>query len=200
MHFSDLDAYFHMATQGDTEAFTTLYNEINEKARKQIRLIKNSVNFTGNSIDFTELIDRMFFKILNEFDSDRGTFSSFVEFVLSNRFAARVKTVFANNSSTYASLNNAFEDTTPIEALSDPNQVSMRDDIAINQFKYRIASKGRSRSNLQRLRDKIVILQYAGYSNIEICKLLKMSYSQLRTHLIHIKKHEDVINLKLELK
>ena len=200
MHFSELDAYYHIATQGDSEAFNVLYKEFHHKAKNLVNLIKNTGNYTGNSVDFDDLIDKIFYRILNEYDPERGTFSAYVEYVLGNRFSANVRSIFITNQATYAPLEEVIEDLPPLETLPDPNQIPMSDDIAINQFKLRISSKGKSRSFSNRMRDRIVILQYAGYKNTEICEILNITYSQLRTHLTYIKNHEDVVNLKLELK
>ena len=200
MHFSELDAYYHIATQGDSEAFNVLYKEFHNKAKNLVNLIKNTGNYSGNPGDFDDLIDKTFYRILNEYNPERGTFSAYVEYVLGNRFSINAKSIFITNQATFAPLEEIVEDSTPLESFPDPNQIPMSDDIAINQFKLRISSKGKSRSFSDRIRDRIVILQYAGYKNTEICEILNITYSQLRTHLTYIKNHEDVVNLKLELK
>ena len=189
-----------MATKGNKEAFLAMYENFTYRAKNAIKNVKDSGNFPENGRDFGELIDKTFFKILNEYNKEKCSFSSFVEFVLNNRFAPTVRNALKRDVELYLPLENNVDTTTPIESLADPNQYSINEDIAINHFKYKMSSRGKARSNLQKKRDKILLYQYAGYSNQEICELMHMTYSQLRTHMEHIKKHRDVVNLKLELK
>lgn len=201
MHFTKLDAYFYMAAQGDQEAFDYLYKEFYFRARHTIRvLLGNQPNYPGNPEDFEDLIDSYFCSVVNNFDPIRRTFSSYMDYVCKVRLTNQVKDIIIRFIQKTAELEPFFDEITPVEAIQDPNQIPMTSDIAINGFKYKIASPRKDKTNLQRIRDKIILLQYAGYSNLEICKHLHMTYSQLRTHLSHIKEQRDIINLKLDLK
>ena len=66
MHFSKMDAYYYLATQGDSEALKTLYKEFLQKAAKlTYNCLKSCSNYSGNPDDFWDFVDKMFFRMLN---------------------------------------------------------------------------------------------------------------------------------------
>ena len=201
MHFSWLDAYFHMAAQGDKEANTKLYKEFKNRANAQIRLAVQQIsNFTGNPGDFSDYIDNIYFRTINEYDSEKGSFSYYTDYILTHRLIPKVQNQIIQDINLYTCLDESFQKHKPIELMADPNQKPIGSDIAIKSFKHRIASPGRYRNAEERLRDKVLLLQYAGFSNTEICKELNMTMGELRWQLKKIKEETDVINFKLEMK
>ena len=201
MHFSKMDAYYYLATQGDTEALKVLYKEFLQKAAKLTNTcLKSYPNYSGNTDDFWDFVDKMFFRMLNEFEPEKGQFCTFLEYVISKRIGGQVSSELADNAIKFADLGDDFEGKSGIESVADPNQIPIVSDIAMSNFKYQISSKSRSKTYLERMRDKILLLQYSGYSNLEICEYLKITYGQLRTYLKNIQKDKTIINLKLDLK
>lgn len=201
MHFIKLDAYYHLATQGDREALKFLYKDFFNKAKLIAKsCISSYTNYSGNPDDFWVLIDKMFFRMLNDYDSTKGTFASYVEYVSCKKLAAEIASTLALEVSNYAYICTDIEEYFGIENLPDPDQIPMQTDIAMEKFKYVISSKNRNKTNFERIRDKILLLQYSGFSNVEICEHLNITYSQLRTHLKNIQDDRVVINLKMELK
>ena len=201
MHFSKMDAYYYLATQGDPEALKILYNEFLEKASKlTYTYIKSFPNYSGNPDDFWEFVNKMFFRMLNEYEPEKGQFCTFLEYVISKRIGGQVSTKLVDNVNKFADINDDFEGRGGIEGIPDPNQLPIVTDIAMSNFKYQISSKSRNKTRTERIRDKILLLQYSGYSNLEICEFLNITYGQLRTYLKNIQKDKTMINLKLDLK
>lgn len=196
-----IDAYFYMATKGDKRAYENLYSDFVKRAKKVIRTVCHiSTKFSGIPEDFSDLIDKYFFQILNEYDSERGSFSNFVDYILTKRFFYNVQTLFIERMNNSFSLDDEFDGSKSIELVEDPSQTSIQSDIMLNNFKQRIASSNRYRTQEERTQNKILMLQYAGYSNYEIAKQLKMTIGELRGFLKKIRSDNDIVNLKLELK
>ena len=201
MHCQNLDAYFHMAAQGNKDAYGVLYEEFRNRAFKIIRIaISQMSNLTGNPADFSEIVDEMFFKIINEYDWERGSFSNYVEYALNHRLIFKVQNELIEYANQYAIFAEEFEDNTVIECLADPNQRTIQSEVAVNNFKAYISSKDRSKTLKDRKRDKILLMQYLGYTYSEICKELKLTIGELRGYIKKIQEDEDIINFKLELK
>ena len=201
MHFTKLDAYFYMAAQGDPEAFEYLYEEFSVRAKNMIKIILSlSPNYARNPEDFYYLIDNDFCYVLNTYYPEKGYFSNYVDYFCKTRFAGRIKELLVDEVTNLADFDKNLDQMTSIERMPDPNQIPMSSELAISNFKYKIATPRKDKTNLQRITDKIILLQYAGFSNAEICKHLKMTYSQLRTVLSRIHEQRDIINLKLDLK
>ena len=201
MHFSKLDAYYHLATQGDSEAYDSLYKEFTSKANNLISsIIKNYSFYAGIPADFSDLIDKIFFRVLREYDMNRSSFSSYVEFVFNTRLANNVTSIILDSMNDFKLLDDMFEEQNFIDAAADPNQIPITKDIAIQNFTYKIASPNKSKSKKERIRDKILLLQYKGYTNVEICKVLNITLGQLRGYQKQISKDKDIINFKLEMK
>ena len=201
MHFSKMDAYYYLATQGDSEALKTLYKEFLQKAAKlTYNCLKSCSNYSGNPDDFWDFVDKMFFRMLNEYEPEKGQFCTFLEYVVSKRIGSQVSTQLAETASKYTDMSDDFEGKGGIEGIADPNQVPIVSDIAMTNFKYQISSKSRNKTNAERIRDKILLLQYSGYTSNEICEYLNITYGQLRTYLKNIQKDRTIINLKLDLK
>ena len=201
MHFINLDAYFYMVTQGDQEAIKVLYNLYLKRATKLLKMCLDSdANYAENTEDFSLLTDKLFFEMLNEYDPEKGAISSFLEYKINNKLFPQVISHLAVHVNRYIRFEEIFSDCDIVENISDPKQTSIQTDIVVKNFKYRIASKTRNKSNRERTRDKVLLLQYAGYTNTEICQVLGLSYSQLRTYIKNMQKDKAIVNLKLELK
>lgn len=201
MHFSNIDAYFHMAAKGNREAYEKLYFLFTKKANRIIKIILSSnQNYTGIPEDFSEYVDKYFFKTLAEYDSERGSFSHFADYVLSMRFASKIQKAVINELTTYVSLDDEFDGNDPMECIEDPNQINLHTESVIENFKYELASNSKKISNETRIHRRILMMQYAGYTDIEIAKYLKMTPGELRGYIKRIHRSDDMINLKLELK
>ena len=201
MHSSDLDVFFHLASQGDKDAYGMLYQKFIERANSVIfTTLRGSSNYKSITEDFCVLIDELFFKAINEYAEEKGLFSSFADWILARRLVPQVKK-YINDMQTYVTnIDYEDEDIDCIELLADKDHNSMASDIAMNDFKLKIASRNKHRSREERLKDRILLLQYAGYPNTEICKLLNLTYSTLRRLSRDIKTDEDIANIKLDLK
>ena len=92
------------------------------------------------------------------------------------------------------------EDFNVLDNIPDPNQLEVSSDLAINNFKYSISTPKRHLNQTERLQQKILLLQYAGYSNREICEKLKLTKAVLRYQIALIKQQDTMLNLKLDLK
>lgn len=196
-----LDAYFYLSSQGDKEALEKLYDKFVSSAYTYIRLAICSVpNSHVNPKEFSNLVDNLFFKILNEFDTSRGYFSVYVDYVLSLRLMNKIKAILIERS-----INNITRSVTPdeldlLDNLSDPDEAELSKTVALNNFRYKISSNNNHKSAEKRTRDRILLLQYAGYTQKEICKKLNITLGVLRGYLSRMKNDDDLINLKLELK
>ena len=201
MHFTRMDAYYHLTTLGDHEAYQILYSEFLNKARNLIRLIgKSCSNFTVNPGDFSQFIDSLFFRAINEFNPLKGTFSSYVEFIFSYRLTDYVRNKLIQEANTFAPIENSFGEACSIELIPDPNQPSITTELIKNNFTYKIASKRNNKTFVERITDKILLLQYAGYKDSEICRALKISVAKLRKYKKLIENNDEIVNLKLDLK
>lgn len=202
MHYQSLDAYFYLATKGDEYAYYKLYEGFVSWCHFAIKsIVEKTSNFQGFPEDFTEIIDNIFFKTLRDHDEEKGSFTFFANYIIKTRLLPKVLDVVAliqNNSSDIDSLlnnNHTFED-----VLADPNQKSIHQEIALNDFKYKISSPSNRKSKDDRVIDKILLLQYAGFKNSEICSHLKCTYAQLRRYIEKIKNNDTLINFKINLK
>ena len=201
MHYPKLDAYFHVAAHGNKEAYQKLYAEFKKRAETCIQVtVSQMANFIGNPVDFTDLIDILFFKVINEYDIKRGTFSNYVDYIFSHRLVFKVQEILISYANQIADVDRMLDDSKAIEALSDPNQRTIPDEIAIKDFKARISSPNKNKKFVERITDKVMTLQYMGFTNKEIRQLLKLTNSQLRTHIERIRNDKKVVNFKLEMK
>lgn len=201
MHLSRLDAYFHVASHGDKDAFEELYQIFKTKALNYVYQAFHKIQkSSGNPRDFQDYIDTLFFKTINEYDCDRGPFSTYVEYVFTQRLLPKVQSILVDNLNKQTSLDEYFDDSKSIELIADPNAEEPGKQIAIANMKLRMSSRNNRMSNLNKLRNKILLMIYAGYSNIEICKELHLTLGQLRGHLAKLKKDEQIINFNLEMK
>ena len=201
MQLLNIDAYFHLASKGNKEAYNNLYKLVKKRAYSIINAkINSSAKYTGIPDDFADLADKYFFQMINEYDCDRGSFSNYVDFVLTTRLAPKVEALLIANLNTYASLDEDFGENTAIECIEDPNELPMSTNIAVNKFKQIIASPNFRLSNEERLHQKIMMLQYAGYRDTEIQKYLNLTPGELRGHISRIQRKGEMLNLKLELK
>ena len=68
MHSPNLDACFYLASHGNKEAYQKLYEEFRKRAEKTIKIAQHPFsNLSGNQLDFSDITDCLFFKIINEF-------------------------------------------------------------------------------------------------------------------------------------
>lgn len=200
MHFSKLDAFFHVASQGSREAYQYLYSEFIYRAKIKInQLVNNNLKFTGFSEDFHQYLDELFLDALNDFDGTKGSFTYFIDYVLNLRLPPKVA-VEMRKRYKICQLKNENGEYMDIECLEDPNQNSISKDIAIEEFKYRISSPNRNSSNYDRLQNKIAMMKYAGYTKAEILEKLRISDTLFRRCLKQIQNNKDNIDFKLELK
>ena len=72
MHCHNLDAYFRLAAHGNKEAYQKLYAEVRRRADVIVQVTLNQIsNLSGNPADFSDYIDTLFFKMINEYDRNR---------------------------------------------------------------------------------------------------------------------------------
>lgn len=200
MHHADIDACFHLAAHGNKEAYQKLYNEFRRRAELRINIIVSQMTIlSGNPIDFSDLIDSLFFKLINEYNYDRGSFSNFMEYTFSHRLTSKVQSVAFAYQNQIAAIgsNNDFQ---TIETLADPTQRTIQEEIALKNFKTRISSPNRNKKLVDRTMDKILAMQYAGLSTKEICERLNLSPARYRNYIKKIQDDDRVINFKLEMK
>ena len=191
MHFSRLDAFFHVASQGSHEAYQLLYNEFIYRAKIKVNQIADySLKFTGFSEDFMQFIDELFFDALNNYESTKGSFTYFADYVLNLRLPPKVMTEMQKRNRAYQVRNEEGEDM-DIEDFADPYQMTVSDEVEIEDFRQRISSPSRNISNEKRLQNKIAMMKYAGYKNIEIARSLNMDENTLRKHIKAIKRNEN---------
>ena len=201
MHFCNMDAYYHMATQGDSEAFQNLYLIFVKKAKLIIKHCTSLYKeFHLECIDFTPTIDSVFSDLLNDFDQSKSSFSSYLDFLLDNRLTPTVKNNLFDYVNQYAPNLEWNEKDRDMDLFIDEDLPDIHSSIVVSDFKARMASSNKYKSKPERLKTKVLLLQYAGCKKGEICKALKISYGQLRTILEQFKDDEELINLKLELK
>ena len=200
MHHAEIDACFHLAAHGNKEAYQKLYNEFRRRAELRINIIVSQMTIlSGNPIDFSDLIDSLFFKLINEYNYDRGSFSNFMEYTFSHRLTSKVQSVAFAYQNQIAAIgsNNDFQ---TIETLADPTQRTIQEEIALKNFKTRISSPNRNKKLVDRTMDKILAMQYAGLSTKEICERLNLSPARYRNYIKKIQDDDRVINFKLEMK
>lgn len=196
-----LDAYFHMAAHGDEGAHQILYNYFKSRANQFIKIALDKMpKYQVNPADFADFVDILYFKILNDYDPNRGSVSNYIEYVLNRRLVPKVQQILIEESEQYTNFNEQRECNEPIETYADPNQKSFLEDIAINDFKLKISSPGNKKSNFKKMRDKILAMSYAGFTIKEICNELNITVSEYRWLLKKMKEDPDIINFKLEMK
>lgn len=201
MHCHNLDAYFRLAAHGNKEAYQKLYAEVRKRADVIVQVTLNQIsNLSGNPVDFSDYIDTLFFKMINEYDSNRGSFSNYVDYTFAHRLTAKVQCEAIDYSNQVALLDESFNDAKAVELIADPNQKSIQKEIALKNFKAHISSPSRYKTIYNRTVDRILIMQYLGFSIKEICKALKLSLSQYRSYIRKMKDDQKVVNFKLEMK
>ena len=202
MHLVNLDAYFRLASRGHKEALSVLYKMFKESAKiEMLAARKNISNFAGFPEDFHDLLDNLFFGILNDYDPDRGSFTWYMSFILEKKLSPKVKKAIIETQ--HFKMSDELledEDFNVLDNIPDPNQLEVSSDLAINNFKYSISTPKRNLNQTERLQQKILLLQYAGYSNREICEKLKLTKAVLRYQIALIKQQDTMLNLKLDLK
>ena len=197
-----MDAYFRLASRGDSKALELLTNEFYSRAKSvcQIYIGKNS-KLSVFPEDFMEIIDSCFLRVINEYDANRGSFSWFVEYVLTRRLMTKIAQTIMDVKDNYGFIiDDELKDENIAEEQPDPNQMNIASDLAIEKFTYRIASPRKGKNKEKRLTDQIMLLQLAGYTEREICEKLNLTKGQLRFRIKKRVDDEDYMNLKLEIK
>ena len=190
-----------MAAQGDKESFDLLYSLFKKQADVIINLTMSKIaNLSKNPVDFTDFIDYLFFRSIKEYDPDRGSFSNYVDYVFKIRLCTKVQEEAIDYANMYAEIQSEDVEELSVETMIDPQQKTIQHEVAIKRFKSSISSPNRYLNKNERVRNKILMMQYVGYSNTEICKELNITPGILRGHLEKLKKDNRVVNLKLEIK
>jgi hypothetical protein len=202
LQYDRIDAYYYFSTRGDKEAYSKLYKCFVQRAENQLASIGFSIPISSeNCVDFYEFIDELFIKILNEYEAERSPFSGFVDYVIKTRLANEYSKLISNwrNKSSYEEFDEVEHSIAATNLLTDSELPSVRQDIEISNFRFRISS-GKFANNKKRFQNKIIMMLYAGYKPKEIEEKLKISRGKLRNIMNEIKKDEDILNLKLEIK
>ena len=201
MHLFYLDAYFRLASRGDKDALKTLYTLFQESALIEMHSAKkNFSNFAEIPEDFCILVDDLFFSILNDYDPDRGSFRWYVSYVLEKKISLKVKQSVTSTQRHIKIIREEPEIVFGLEDTPDPSILDLSSDVAIDNFKCKIASPLKHQTKPERIQQKILLLKYAGYSLKEICRELNISRSTLEHQLKIIKRDDVIVNLKLEMK
>lgn len=201
MQFSKLDAYFHLSAHGDKKTFVLLYKSFASRCEKFVRhIVRQIVNLPGIPVDFAEMIDDLFFKIINEYDFSRGSFSYYVEYVLNIRFSVKLQRVVISVQNSLAFEFFDEKELPLVESTADPNQMPIVSDIAIDNFRAYIASPKRFKRKEDKIKNDVILLLYAGLSNLEICKKLDLTRGEFRGYMKRINEDQSIENLKLDLK
>ena len=202
MHFSDLDAYFHMAAHGNQEAYQFLYKEFFSKAERALKSAGyNLTKYPGIHGDFVDLTDNEFLNCLNDYDSEKGNFSHFFDFILTARVVPEAIELICRWATKKIDLD--YEEAEMVMAEKEtPQSYSKKrtDSYAISNFRLRMSSSAQRLSNEERLERKFLLLTYAGCKAGEIKKKMKITDSQYRTLLQKVRDGEEITKLKLELK
>ena len=201
MHFSYLDAYYYLATLGDKGAFDLLYKGVILRATTQVEAAGFKLQKHAEiSANFEEFVDSLFFKMINTYEMERGAFSAYVEYVLKTRLVNEIKRLYSIWNAD--NLDTDFDEAEHgIAGLNEYDQDScIRRQIEVNNFKYRIASGNQNATRSKQKHNKMILMMYAGYDAKEIQKRFHITKSQYRTLIAKIKKDEDILNLKFELK
>ena len=201
MHTNDIDAFFHMASHGDKEAYKTLYGLFVERANKLVTAtIKRNSNFRGFPGDFCGLIDELFLKAINDYETEKGTFSTFVNWLLDRRLKNAVLQEIIEIQAYTKTIDYEDINYDEIEALPDSESMIITDQIALKDFKLKISTPNVHKTQDERQRDRVLLLNYAGYKIVEISQILNMAYSTVKRILDKAKEDEDLYNIKLDLK
>lgn len=202
MRFSRLDAFYRMASKGDSDAYNKMYSEFSLMCKRAILgTLRNYRKNTGISEDFYEYIDSLFVKIINEYNNSKGSFSTFCEYSVNQKITARISEEILSNKHGHFSLDDiVVEDKSYLDVVADEGILDLRTEVAVENFKYMISSPNRRLTKAQRLRNTLLKYRYLGYKDIEICDLMKITLSQLRNISKKIKEDEEINNFKLELK
>ena len=201
MHYSNLDAFFHMASRGDTEAYEKLYLLFKRRCQNMVNtIVSNYSNFTGIPDDFSVYIDGLFFKAICEYDSARGSFSWFADYLVNNRLRIEVLSSLSDLAEKYADVNELLDEKTFEDVFADPEQDSVPKEVSKNSFQYKIASPNKNKTILKRKIDRILLLKYAGYTQREIRSIMNLSRQNYRTLLEKAQEDEDMINFKIDMK
>ena len=195
------DSLFVRAKNGDYDAYWKLYEEFVRRANIVIKsTIKNTSNYVGITEDFCGMIDDLYFKIIKEFVPEKGSFSAFINSVIRKRLIPAVRKEINLKQMYIADINFDDVDINSIEHIADPHQKPISAEIALKEFKLKIASPNTHKTQEERLKDKILLLEFAGFSYIEMTKLLKVPYSSLRRIAEEVRTDKDLKNIKLDIK
>lgn len=197
-----MDAYFHMASHGCIEAYELLYMEFTSRAETLVRLAGFKISkYTEIFIDFQDYVDSLFFKILNEYDSSRGPFGRFCDYCLNQRLMSKFISMVKKWRE--GASNFSIDDCEIVNAESIPTEFSnttMRREVQFNQFKLKMSSPNASPKRSEKIKRNVALMLYSGFKPIEVKRKLDISECRYRNAVEKLKKDEDIINLKLEMK
>lgn len=198
----NMDAFFYIASQGDKIAFLDLRNVFKKRATILcIGILKKIGKFQGNPIDFEEILDDLFLKIVNEFDPTKGIFSTYSRCILEHKFSNYVFSAQNKiNLSTYSLDDTNESGVSYLDMIQNRDIIPLGSDIAISNFKYEISSPNRHESSEDKVKKRILVLKYAGYNDREISEILNISISKYRRYVRESESLEYLSNFKLELK
>lgn len=202
MPYPNLDALFYMSSQGDKEAFKTLQKQFERKISYSVYLERFKM-VTNSQIpqDFNIFVDDLFVKAVNDYDPNRGSFSWFTKIFLELKISNKINEPSLKNKVEIYSLDNVDDEgRREIDQISDDSCGSMCSEIAVNNFKYMISSPNNKLNKEERIRNKVLMMKYAGYTDLEISKALKVSLGILRGIIKKYNEDDYVINFKMELK
>ena len=202
MHlYNNLDAYFHLATHGDSKALNLLLEEFNSRL-KDISITNgiSEAKYGEFVANFGEDIESLFMKMINDFDTSKGSFNVFISYVCKRRMIPAIQKWLFEECNIFTDLDLELAELASAQKQIGEDDVSLRRDMEIKKFRWSIASKSHAMTQDKRLLNKIILLTYAGYKAKEICEKLKISRGKLRHMQEKIKSDSDIMNLKLELK
>ena len=201
MSFNILDRLFHMASHGNKEAEAKLYEEFVKQANMVIAgVIKNNTNFRGFSGDFCDIIDELYFKATNQYEGERGSFSTFVNWLFNSRLKNAVLKEIIDIKSYTKTFSCDDEEYNEIENIPDSESLSISNQIALDNFELRISSRDKHNTSKERTKRRVLLLYYAGYSLTEISKILKIPYTTLKRILDAAIDDDNLSNINFDLK
>ncbi len=202
MHFTNMDAYFHMASHGDSDAYKLLYSNFLSRAIVVAKMAGLSLTKNpGISAEFQDFVDSLFFKIINEYGREKGLFGHYIEYCLSQRLVPKVSFLIGRLKEEITDWDIEQAELINAELItSEMSNTAIRREVEFNRFKMKIASPNNGFKESTKLKKKVALMIYAGFKAIEIKQKLKLTESRYRTIVEKLKKDEDFINLKLEMK
>lgn len=201
MQFYEIDSFFVMASQGDQKAYEELMNFYVDSATK---IVQNEIR--GHQVkvkaeEFQDLIYETFIEMMTNYSSERSKFSYFLRYTLNSLLPERITSAINRLFIADKSLDDVGDDGTIfIEAIEQPNSLSIEDQIRMNNFKYEIASPSKEKTRKNSLTVKVLKMQAIGMSIVEISETLNLTTGKVRYVLKKAEKEIDNLNFKIDIK